>query len=156
MTLSAQGTSSQLSKFGVIVFEKEQSSTGLYFIESDKHDDLFPFRQRDTIKVIGIGTPGDNANDVLGYKHYLDTKIIFDTLKCIAIIENEKGLHIEDSCTLSYAKGYIYFLKSNGYKLQRKYEKRKINGKIIVYQSDYYIPINSFQIARKRTRKRPA
>ena len=133
-----------LTKQGLLIFEGKGNVFNMYFIETSMNQLSQLFNKIDTIKVIQIGTPGDNANNVIGYKEYLGKIFTFDTLSCITIID-DNGLYIEDTCSIKYKRGLIKYTKSKAYKLKERYEKRKINGRVIFYEIGEFIPIISFK-----------
>lgn len=154
LNLVAQKTTPFEKKHGILVFEGKENIYSMYFIETNNKYQAPWFGKKDTIKIINLGSPGDNSNNTNGYKEYLNKNSSFDSLISISILENDKGLYIEDTCRLYYINGYINYSKSKTFKLEIQYEKKRINNKYIIYEAESFIPIKSFVPENIKIKKR--
>ena len=152
----AQNTKQNLyaHKSGFIVFENHHNVFQMYFIEASYISLPLLLKNKDTINALRLGSPGDDASNVPSFKYYLNKSTRFDTMPCIAIIDND-GLYIEDTCIIEYKQGYINYVESKGFKVKKRFEKKLINNKSVILECQHYLPIESFTaIEPTKNRKR--
>jgi len=138
---------------GILFFEKGQGIYSMYFVKTSFKDLRSLLQKKDTLKLLAIGSPGNDASNIADFKNHLDKSICFDSLLATIIID-DKGLYIEDTCVVNYKHGIINYSKNKRYQLQKQYEKRKINNKLVIYEIAHFIPINSFISNKKKISKK--
>jgi hypothetical protein len=124
-----------------------------YFIEAPLTGP-YSFSKSDTLRAIMLAMPGCAANDSYGYRYYLRSQTSFDSIACITIIDNDKGMYIEDSCMLEYKRGCISYFKSDAQQWPKQYEKVIIQNKKVILETDEYLRIKEFTYAPLRAAKK--
>jgi hypothetical protein len=137
-------TNTRLKMSGIIYFENEQGIYTMYFIETPCTDLMYLLKTKDTIEMFSIGSPGDNANDIRGFKSHLNKSIKFQTTSFLVSQENYQGLQYEDSVHAYSRNGYIEYVKGQRYNLSPRFKKVKLNNKETIFIIREYILINSF------------
>ena len=138
---------------GILFFEKDQGIYTMYFIESPFADFNTLLKMKDTLNVFTVGSPGDDANNISGFKTYLDKTVRFSPLPLLVRQENYQGQQYEDTVTNYSKNGCINYVKSKKYQLSRGYKKVYFNNKAIIFVLQEYIPIESF-ISKANTVKK--
>jgi len=126
---------------GFLIFD----SYGLCFIKTQEKDIVKLLAKNDTIKIILLGTPGDNSNDLSGFKEYLSKVIVFNTVICRRASEDFQGKPVEYRDTMIYKEGYIYYYEDNGYNLAKRFDKIVYNEKTTVFEIEPFVPIERFE-----------
>jgi hypothetical protein len=132
------------SMSGILFFERTQDVYNMYFVESFFSDLGSLLKNRDTINVFTVGSPGDDAKNIAGFKTHLDKTIRFNSMTLLVNQENYQGLGYEDSVTVYSKSGCIKYVKRKMYQLSRSYKKVYFNNKVIIFVLQRYIPIESF------------
>ena len=127
----------------MLVFERERNVCAAYFIEYPPTQS-FSFTGSDTLKIIGIGIPGCDARNVLAFRDYLRTLYSFDSVPSIPLTWDETPITDTFHWNLEYKRGYIVYYNSDPYKMAKSFDKKKINNKDVVFESEDYIHIIEF------------
>jgi hypothetical protein len=135
----------RLSKVsGILFFEKHQGGYSMYFVESTITDFNILLEKMDTIKVVTLGGPDDDASNVLDYKIYLDKRVKFKPLTIYVSQENYLGQQFEDSI-YTYSKfGEMVYLRTNKHKLSPSYKSVFLNSKVKIFRLEEYLVIRDF------------
>jgi len=127
---------------GIIVFEHHHD---FYFIKTQEKNLTKLLAKNDTLKIISLGSPGDAANDIDGFKAYLTKSIVFNSITCLKSTDDFQEKQVEYRDTLEYKRGYIFYEKSKIYKLKKRFDKITGNGKVTVFEIETYVPIERFE-----------
>lgn len=134
---------------GILFFENDQNTYTMYFIESKSKSLSSLLKNSDTIIVIGLGSPGNDANNIFDFKRYLDKSIKFRSLKLLISQDNYQGLKYEDSIINYSTNGCIYYSKDQKQIIAKSYKTVTYDSRSITFVIGEYIPIQSFLAPNK-------
>jgi hypothetical protein len=141
---STKGSNKVTQLRGILFFEKEQDVYTGYFIKSSFASLSSLLKNTDTVNVLTIGSPGDDANNIADFKRHLDKTVKFISLSFLVKQENHQGQQYEDTIITYSKSGCINYVNSKKYQLARSYKKIYFKDKTIVFVLQDYIPVESF------------
>jgi hypothetical protein len=136
-------------KLGIIVFEDKFD---MYFIETSKTNLAALMKtDNDTITAYMLYTTDGASN----FKQYLNQKFKFDSASFIIKQDYQVGKYVFDTANLFWKYGYVEYVESKSYKLEKRYKTLYLNGKALTIALEDYMPIEMFSAeAFKKPKKK--
>lgn len=129
---------------GILYFEKNLETYTMYFIKSPLSEFASLLEESDTVNIIALGSPGDDANNIAGFKDHLDKSVRFSESRFLVGENNYQGKYYEDTLLIYSKSGFINYVHSKKYMLAKIYKKVFFKNRTVIFALQECIPIESF------------